>query len=550
MKNRLDFITRKVFKTFIVSAVVVTAYEVTAQRQAFSTIDSINAKSINWHNLDLKSNKTAGASVEKAYTNQLTGLKTSKNIVVAVIDAGVDIYHEDLQGKIWVNKNEIPNNGIDDDNNGYIDDVNGWNFLGNAKGENIEFETLEYTRLLRQLQPMFKDVDESQIPEQMKDNYILYQKCKTEYDDEFQKYQNQRKNIESFEKNLEAANGIISQFLGKEDFTINEVKRIKSKDKMVSSAKNFLVVINKRGFTPNSLKEAKDHISLYLDKHLNLDYEPRTIIGDDIANIADRYYGNNNVKGPDSFHGTFVAGIIAANRSNNLGIDGIAENVQIMPIRAVPQGDEMDKDIALAIYYAVDNGANIINMSFGKAFSPQKNLVDQAMQYAESKGVLLIHSAGNDAKDLDVKESYPSNATLDGKIIANWLTVGASSNKLNDKLCGVFSNYGQQNVDLFAPGVDVVSLTTENRYMTASGTSFSGPVVTGVAALVWSNYPHLTAAQVKEILMKSVTGIPNQKVLKPSDDRSAKAEKVTFGKLSKTGGLVNAYEALKMAATY
>lgn len=287
----------------------------------------------------------------------------------------------------------------------------------------------------------------------------------------------------------------------------------------------------------------------YLDYRLNTSFHPRDIISDNPEDIDDMDYGNNNVKGPTAEHGTFVAGIIAANRQNSIGTDGIAEQVEIMVLRAIPNGDEWDKDVALAIRYAVKNGANIINMSFGKAYSPQKHFVDDALKYADEQNVLVIHAAGNDAENLDEKERFPTNNLTDGVEAKNWLTVGASTHKLSKELCGVFSNYGPEEVDLFAPGVNIISLSPENSYEMNDGTSFSCPVVSGVAALVWSYYPHLTAMQLKDILLNSTVRYPKQTVYYPNIETSTKS-KTKFSSLSKTGGIINAYEALKLAEKF
>jgi subtilisin family serine protease len=289
------------------------------------------------------------------------------------------------------------------------------------------------------------------------------------------------------------------------------------------------------------LKEAVDYYGVIVNYGYNENFDSREIVGDNISNLQEKNYGNNDVKGPDSNHGTHVAGIIAADRNNNLGIKGIADNVKIMVVRAVPNGDERDKDVANAIIYAVDNGAKIINMSFGKSFSPQKEAVDKAVRYAEQKGVLLVHAAGNDSEDIDVNKNYPSKFYLDGKEAKNWIEVGASSAGSDEDLVGSFSNYGRKMVSLFAPGVEIYSTVPDNKYKNNDGTSMASPATAGVAALLMSYFPELTALQVKDILMKSSRKFDNLKVQKPGGG------KVDFNQLSASGGLVNAYEAVKMA---
>jgi subtilisin family serine protease len=542
-------------RTFFAPVALVFAMMVTlsanAQRDAFSTVDSLNAKQLNWQHKTIKDNKTVGIGTTNAYNTLLANQQPKQTVVVAVIDAGVDIFHEDLQGKIWTNTKEIPDNGIDDDKNGYIDDVHGWNFLGSANGENVNHENLEYTRIIKKYKPVFEGIDTvSQVADDQKANYLLYKKCQATYDAEVTKNQTRLKNIEGFEERLAITNTQLKKYFGTDSVTLDQVKAIKTKDKQLKAMKELYLMAYSSPDLFKAIKSMKDHINESMAYNLNLEFSARESLGDNLDDLNDRNYGNNNVKGPDSFHGTFVAGVIAANRNNNKGIDGIAENVQIMSVRAVPNGDETDKDIALAIMYAVDNGAKVINMSFGKAFSPNKPMVDQAIRYAEEKGVLLVHAAGNEAQNVDVEPRFPTKHTNDGKAVSTWVNVGASTGKKDKTLPAVFSNFGQTDVDLFAPGADVISLTTENRYMMADGTSFACPMVAGVAALVWSYYPNLTANQIKEVLLKSVTPLPKLKVDVPVEGRPKKKEQAKFGTLSQTGGVLNAYEALKLAATY
>jgi len=518
-----------------------------AQDTAVPSITSFDKVYHNWYNLDAKQDNIHGVSVNRAYTELLSTKKSKKTIVVAVIDSGTDINHEDLKGRIWINQREVAGNGLDDDNNGYVDDVHGWGFLGNASGENIKFETYEFVRILRQLAPKYRDVkSESEVPAAQLQEYKTYLACKLNYEKELAKRQEERAGLDAFAKVMQESTTILAKHLGKSDYTLGEVKSINTKNERVLRARAFVLTKYSQGYTPESFKAFREHNDMYLQQHLNLAFNPRTLVADNPEDINDRNYGNSNVIGPRADHGTPVAGIIAGIRGNNIGIDGIAENVQLMILRAVPQGDERDKDIALAIRYAVDNGANIINMSFGKDFSPQKSFVDEAVKYAESKNVLLVHAAGNDGQNIDVNDNFPTKQFVDGTRAANWLEVGATAMLADKNFCGDFSNYGKQNVDLFAPGVDIISLAPGNKYDKMDGTSFASPVASGVAALVWSYYPELTAAELKDVLMKSVTVYPKLKVYKP-DLAGSKKEKTNFSELSVTGGVINAYEALKLA---
>ncbi|MGK7394223.1 MAG: S8 family peptidase [Candidatus Cyclobacteriaceae bacterium M3_2C_046] len=512
-----------------------------------TSIDSLNQSQLNWYNMDPEMNEIQGASVDRAYQEILKNRKPQKKIIVAVIDGGVDVQHEDLQGKIWINKDEVPDNGLDDDKNGYVDDIHGWNFLGNRKGQNISYENLEFVRILRKLKPQFENVAHiSEVSAAQKDQYKTYLKVKKRYEQEVKKYQEEQENLAMFEERLKIAEEILKSATDIGEVNLQNLLSVESDNKEVLSAKRYLLYLYQNEFTWDLLEDMKAHTNDYLEKHLNLELEAREIINDDHTSIKQKYYGNNDVKGPEADHGTFVAGIIGAVRDNELGIDGIAENIEIMVLRTVPQGDEYDKDVALSIRYAVDNGANIINMSFGKDFSPEKHMVDEAIKYAEANNVLLVHAAGNDAENIDDVNSYPTDLLNDNSIVETWINVGAIDKRIDENFVGGFSNYGRQNVDLFAPGVDIISLYPENKYDLGSGTSFSSPVVSGVAALIWSYYPDLTAVELKEILLKSTTNYKRLKVYSPGEG-GIEGKKTRFKKLCKTGGIVNAYEGLLLA---
>jgi subtilisin family serine protease len=304
---------------------------------------------------------------------------------------------------------------------------------------------------------------------------------------------------------------------------------------------------NAPGTDPQSLlaevKEAYEYFGRIVEYGLNKNFDPRPVVGDNYADKKEKFYGSPDVKGPDADHGTHVAGIIGADRNNGIGIRGIADNVRIMAIRAVPNGDERDKDIANAIYYAVNNGAGIINMSFGKDYSPEKYLVDEAVRYAEKKGVLMIHAAGNDGQNNDVESNFPSPNLLSGKPSGLWLEIGASSAGTNKTdLVAEFSNYGKRSVNFFSPGVDIYSTIPGNGYKSNSGTSMAAPAASGVAAMLMSYFPELSAQTIREILIKSTRKFDGLKVTPPGGDGE-----VPLTDLSVTGGVVNAYEAVAMA---
>lgn len=501
----------------------------------------------NWFNLDPEEDSVLGISTEKAYRTILKN-KSSKNVVVAVIDSGIDIEHEDLQGSIWVNDDEIADNGIDDDNNGYIDDIHGWNFIGNADGENIESDSYELTREYVRLGIFFGNKDSLKLRRKNKEKYKYYKELEKQFMKQKTKFEEEYAQFSNFYKNYKFAKEILLNFTSSDTLTIEVINKIDTNsNEQLAQIINFYKNLLEHNINDKEVTNWQEHLEKQLNFAYNVDFDPRGLVGDNYEDLNEKYYGNNNVEGPDASHGTHVAGIIAANRNNKIGIQGIGDNVSIMSIRAVPDGDERDKDIANAIYYAVDNGAKIINMSFGKSFSPQKEAVDNAVKYAEEKGVLLIHAAGNSSKDIDVKDNFPTKKFLDEKSVSQlWIEVGASNSGINNAFVGSFSNYGSETVNIFAPGCQITSTTPDDNYEAFDGTSMASPVTAGVAALLMSYYPQLNSIQIKDILLKSSKKYENLEVIKPSKN-AEKQEKVLFSELSISGAIINAYEAVKMA---
>ncbi len=526
-----------------------------------STQDSTESLK-DWFLRDPEIDKLQGMSVEKAYT--LLKGRPSKTVIVAVIDTGVDFNHEDLKDVIWVNEKEIAGNGIDDDKNGYADDIHGWNFIGGKTG-NVKQDTYELTREYARLKPKYENTDEKKVTKKNKTEFeywLLIQdrftKYKTENEGKYKSCTEQLTQYQSFYQNLTEAIALIKTTYKIDVLSPALVDTIKSSNPKIRFAKYMLGVIYENEGRDvqveklaEELKSIIEHNSevcsnykTAIDYGYNPDFNSREIVGDTYSNLEERRYGNNNVKGTGPVHGTNVAGIIAANRNNGIGMKGIADHVKIMALRAVPNGDERDKDIANAIFYAVDNGARVINMSFGKDYSPEKEYVDKAVKHAESKGVLLVHGAGNDDNDNDTKPSFPSRFYKDGKEATNWIEVGASSWGADSTLVAEFSNYGKKTVDVFAPGVNIYSTTPENTYQELDGTSMAAPATAGVAAMLMSYFPNLTTTQVREILNRSSRKFDNLMVKKPGSK-----EAIGFGELSISGGLVNAYEAVKLAMT-
>jgi cell wall-associated protease len=482
-----------------------------------------------WSHLDLTKDTIPGMSVDKAYAELLKGKKGVK-VIVGIVDSGVDIEHKDLKGNIWVNKKEIAGNKKDDDKNGFIDDINGWNFLGDITKENLEYERIVKNKNL---------VDEQ-----------TYNVAKGLYDSKVQEATQGKAQLEQVLAGTTKADEVLVKFLGKPVYTAEDLKKIDSKDPEILQSKSIMQQMLGYGLSVADLKkEIKKEYDGYvnLTNGENLKKEYRKALGDNPEDIKDTKYGNNSVMGPDKdkegiLHGTHVAGIIAQLRNNNLGGDGIANNVEIMTLRAVPDGDEYDKDIALAIRYAVDNGAKVINGSFGKSFSPHKEWVYDAIKYAASKDVLFVHAAGNDGKDIDTEPNFPNDA--DGaspEYADNVLTIGALNYEYGANMVANFSNYGKVNVDVFAPGVKIYATTPNNNYQFLQGTSMASPNVAGVATLIRSYYPSLTASQVKHIIMDSGTPLTNSVAVgNPSSQ-------TTLGAVSITGKIVNAYNALVLA---
>ncbi|OGX88799.1 peptidase S8 [Hymenobacter lapidarius] len=498
-----------------------------------------------WQHLDLKADGVPGISADRAYRELLANRKPM-TVLVAVLDSGIDSTHQDLKAVLWRKPGEIAGNGLDDDQNGYVDDVRGWNFLGGKDGQNIAVETLEQTRIYGQYKPLFEGKKRKSLSAADQARFDVYEQAKASY---LKDLANENKQLSMLTKAYASNTASFGQMMQALNTTRLDTALLRQAARSrpdVPSAGSLYAFLSRNRFasTDEALKglaEAVTHSRDRVEKSLNPSYNPRPLVGDDVANLTETGYGNPDSQGPNASHGTHCAGIIAGVRGNQLGADGVAGAVRIMSVRSTPSGDERDKDVANAIRYAVDNGAQIISMSFGKDFSPDKAVVDAAMQYADQKGVLLVHAAGNSSNDNDTGLNYPSAHYLNGQDIPNQITVGASSRLNTPELAAKFSNYGKQTVDVFAPGVDIYSSTPANTYSTFSGTSMAAPVVAGVAAVLKSYFPQLTALQIKQIILQSAVPY-HTKVNKPGTQKL-----VDFATLSKSGGIVNLYEAVKLA---
>ena len=554
-------------KRIIISAgILLLSIQASAQS---SSVAPTKSEFNQWHMLGA-ADGSAGVGAIRANNELLKGKKASP-VVVAIIDSGTETFHEDLRPNIWVNTDEVADNGIDDDKNGYVDDVHGWSFIGGPGGD-VSVDNMEFTRIFRDKKARFGSVtDVSQVAKADRADYEHYLKMKAEFERRTEEAKGGMMQMAMVEEFSAGAKEAVRQHLGKDDYSVEEVAAIQTDDEFLKAAQGF-VIMTMTEDVEAQIAEGKKYYETQAMYQLNTEFDPRQMVGDNYNDINERFYGNNHIDGPEAEHGTHVAGIVGA-AWNGKGMDGVCEMAQLMIIRCVPNGDERDKDVANAIRYAADNGARIINMSFGKSFSPGKAAVDEAAKYAESKGVLLIHAAGNDSKNIDVQPNFPKDTYNDGGVCSTWMEIGASGPTVQ-ALCADFSNYGKKSVDVFAPGVDIYSTVPGGGYKDNSGTSMAAPVASGVAAVLMSYYPALTAADVKAIMMKSATDYRKVKIERVVERKAMgkffarifiskkknessempprvyKNTTVKFGELSITGGVINLYEALKMAETW
>jgi cell wall-associated protease len=509
-----------------------------------------------WHLLDSNVQKLLGISSKKAYISY-PQIAYGKEIIVAIIDAGIDVNHKDLRGKIWVNYKEIPNNNIDDDNNGYVDDYMGWNFLGSREGHaQIEIDPATFIPSLTQADSRFQQKEDSleitreysrlmlkrqsQNKVSYKENYSfgkLKKLITTKRERAKKLYSDYDMDLKVFHRAFE----LLSAYrLDINNISLSKLNRITTISPLEKQAIKTLKNFSKQGVDKLYLEEQKELYRIQYEVHYNHKFSKRSkLIKDNPNLIIEEGYGNNDVIGPAPLHGTHIAGVIAANRENDFGIRGIAKNVKIMPIRAIPDGDERDKDIVNSIYYAVNNGAHIINLSFGKYLSPHKREVQAALKFAKNNNVLVIQASGNDYLDIDKKQSFPS-PIVDGIRLSNYITVAASNPDKDETAITSFSNYGKNNVDILAPGSFIYSTTPNNKYASMSGTSMAAPIVSAIAAVLLSQDPHLTASELKKLIISGQTDLTGTSVFKPG------LGKVQIEDIIKNPGVVNLYNSLDL----
>ena len=516
----------------------------------------------NWYDKEAKQGTFFSMSTDKVYS-ELIPNRAPNEVIVAILDSGVDAEHEDLKANMWINSDEIPNNGIDDDKNGYIDDIHGWNFLGNPNGENVHKDNLEMTRLYAVYHEMFKDIESVvDVPKDQLDKYDDYVNWKNQIKRQRDTHLGELEELRKSKAYLLDVMDAVEMELGRDsifeadldNFSLSANPLLSVGSRVLQSIKDEYKVIPTVSELRHDIKLQYDYMmddhDLRGNYYYNPDLDTREIVGDNYSDLNERYYGNNDVEGPDAFHGTHVAGIVAAVRNNDIGINGISANAKIMSVRIVPDGDERDKDVANGIRYAVDNGAKVINMSFGKGQSPYKEHVDKAVRYAEKNDVLMIHAAGNDSNNNDVVDNFPMDTYSKGmgflffkkKTPNNWLEIGAVGSDEGLNSVASFSNYGKTEVDVFAPGLNMLSTVQGDNYMILQGTSMAAPAVAGLAAVLRGYFPDLKAKQLKKIIMDSAIKSDREVIVPGSNGKKKK-----FSDLSVSGGAVNLYTAYIMA---
>lgn len=506
-----------------------------------------------WYHQNFDKTQVYGVNTQGAYEFfESKGLKPT-TVVVGVLDSGVEVDHPGLIGNMWSNPNEVPNNGKDDDGNGYIDDVHGWNFIGGPNGD-VNVDNLEVTRMVAKYKDVFEGpnseinkANQAKMPEEFK----MYMRSKKIYDTKGNRVQQMVKSLNMIKEIIPT----MVTLLNGQNFTKEALDKLKPSTQQEMIALQIMGdVVNDPEIVGKSSEEFNAYMNKAIEeefkrnesqiKQYDLTFDPRAeIVGDNYDDYSEKVYGNNNYEGPDALHGTHVAGIIAGLPHDNEVQYGVASKVaKIMTVRTVPDGDERDKDIANAIRYAVDNGAKILNMSFGKPVSPGKEEVWKAFKYAQDKGVLLVKAAGNDNEDISEHIHYPTNYVdvMDAKpIVDNVLTVGAST-RYSDRLRAGFSNYDEKLVDVFAPGAEIYSPIPDAKYMYLQGTSMASPVVAGAAAILKAYMPNLTPAQIIEALVNT----SNKSTVNANLKEDANAD---FSVLSRAGGVIDVKKAAEYA---
>ena len=543
-------------KKILIAACFMTGFASFAQT-AETTLDPMKDKDLmTWYHKDFSAANVYGVNTQNAYKYlESKGLKP-KPVIVGVLDSGVEVDHPGLIKNMWKNPNEVPNNGKDDDGNGYIDDVYGWNFAGGKNGD-VDVDNMEVTRVVKKYQPIFEGANsaankanQAKMPEE----FAMYMKSKEVFN---KKSIEAKQGYETYSRIQKMIPAMVAMLNG-QNLTPEVVAAIKPTTQEQAMAASVLGQIAQdpsvkgkspaevQKFLDAQMKEALDYYGPQATKQYNLDYDPRAeIVGDNYEDYTQKYYGNNHFEGPDAKHGTHVAGIIAGYPQGNEIQYGVGyKTAKIMTVRAVPDGDERDKDVANAIRYAVDNGAKILNMSFGKPVSPGKSVVWDAFKYAHDKGVLLVKAAGNENENIFESQYFPTNFkdVNDAKpFINNMIVVGASTND-NEFLRANFSNYNQKMVNVFAPGEKIYSTVPDGKYEYLQGTSMASPVVAGAASVLLAYMPNLKPEQIIESLVKTANKSSVNAMINSNTNNR-------FDLISEAGGVIDLRKAAEYAFT-
>ncbi|GAA3945852.1 S8 family peptidase [Chitinophaga oryziterrae] len=489
--------------------------------------------------MDLKTDSVFGISTNKAYAELLKD-KRKTAVVVAVIDSGIDTTHEDLKKMLWINKNEIPSNGKDDDHNGYVDDIYGWNFVGSENGKE------DVTNIAGIKKQFFDSLSYTAVNELYRTEY----QCNRKSVKEFKSHLNNAQNL-LFD--LEERNKIVEQIIkqiGKTNPLSSDFKKYRPANDIEKQICEIIIrylpyYVDFIQYRQNEINNQITLIKEHIEHGLNIADTTLSIINNDDSDVMGPF---TLFPFPGPYHGSHIAGIIGAVRNNGVGMDGIADSVSIMSLRVISSFRELrDKNLADAIRYAVDNGAKIINLSFGKLYTWNKLAVDSAVKYAMKKDVLIVHAAGNDALNLDVNNIYPNPRYEDEGVAQAWIEVGATGPINDSSLIALFSNYGKKNVDVFAPGVQIYSTAPGSTYVSLNGTSMAAPMVAGLATILREYYPTLTALQIKEIIMKSVMKVNHNVNIK---ELNGHLQSLPFSDLCVSGGIINMYNAIQLANSY
>ena len=527
---------------------------------------------LDWYNCSFDKDNVYGAEVNKAY-DFLKGKKMKKRPVVALIGSGIDVEHEDLKQAIWFNPKEKAD-GKDNDKNGLVDDINGWNFLGGKDGQVMESTMREGDREFLRLKDKYAD-----YMFDGKDYYKIINEKMTkvpapENVDEFNYY---RFNVMP-ESPIAGSYGgwVLVQAVKEYAAKFDKMMRERFPNKELTQ-EDFNICYDPKA-PRDSLAEVAFMVCAYgfsiyqTDKwdavyagiksgaqiqQSQAEYEAKvkqfgsdgraTIIGDNYLDINDNKYGNNVLLTTDASIGTMEAGIIAGKRDNGLGGNGIMDQAEIMTLRVSANGEPYLKDIALAIRYAVDHGADVILLPVQNSLYPedQKKWISEALEYAESKGVLAITPAWEASQDLSKDIYFPNRWMTGKKELTNLMVVSSSDKEGNPSMT---SNYGAKEVDLYAPGIDIYSTYTGDTYQTGTGIGLAAATTVGVAALLKAYYPQLTGTQIRNILLESVTSRKDVEVEKGIRvNGQASQDLFLFGDLCLSGGILNAYQAVVAA---